>query len=55
MKVNFTKHLVGVLRDVQDNQSWKYANFVSLIVEQRMRFVWGDNNERSGSRRFRDS
>jgi hypothetical protein len=37
MKVNFTKHLVGVWRDLEDNQSWKYDELSPVQMLERLK------------------
>ena len=37
MKVNLTKHLVGVLRDLEDNQSWKYDELSPVKLLERLK------------------
>ena len=37
MKVNFTKHLRGVLRDLEDNQSWAYDELSPVQLLERLR------------------
>jgi len=36
-KVNFTRHLVGVLRDIEDNQSWKYDELSPVQLLERLK------------------
>jgi hypothetical protein len=36
-KVNFTKHLVGVLRDIEDNQGWKYDELPPVQLLERLK------------------
>jgi hypothetical protein len=31
-KLNFTKHLVGFWRDLEDNQRWKYDQFRRTLI-----------------------
>jgi hypothetical protein len=35
-KANFSKRLVGVLRDVEDNQSWKYDELAPVQLLERL-------------------
>jgi hypothetical protein len=35
-KVNFTRHLEGVLRDLEDNQSWKYDELSPVQLLERL-------------------
>lgn len=35
--VNFTKHLVGVLRDIEDNQDWKYDELPPVQLLERLK------------------
>jgi hypothetical protein len=36
-KVNFTKRLVGVLRDIEDNQSWKYDELSPVQLLEKLK------------------
>jgi len=36
-KDNFTRHLVGVLRDIEDNQSWKYDELSPVQLLERLK------------------
>jgi hypothetical protein len=36
-KVNLTKHLVGVFRDIEDNQSWKYDELPPVQLLERLK------------------
>jgi hypothetical protein len=46
-KVNFTKHLARVLRDLEDNQSWKYDELspVQLLERLKLDKCLADRNE----------
>jgi hypothetical protein len=46
-KVNFTRHLVGVLRDLEDNQSWKYDELspVQLLEKLKLDKSLADRDE----------
>jgi hypothetical protein len=36
-KVNFTKHLVGVLRDIEENQIWKYDELCPVQLLEKLK------------------
>ena len=46
-KVNFTRHLVGVSRDLEDNQSWKYDELspVQLLEKLKLDKSLADRDE----------